>query len=166
MKLKNFTQLNRAELYLVLAWRNQLSTFMKTKNISLQEHLSFIHKLKQDESKKYFLVYKQKDIMGVIDFVNITKSSCEFGLYANPHLKGKGQILLDIIKQYAFENLKLSKLCACVFKENHKALTLYLNNGFYISKEDTKMLYIELLGGGIVKCNFSPLINSSLRIAL
>ncbi|HED0575927.1 TPA: UDP-4-amino-4,6-dideoxy-N-acetyl-beta-L-altrosamine N-acetyltransferase [Campylobacter jejuni] len=153
IKLKNFIELNSQEIDLIFKWRNDIyiSQFMKTKQIDFEEHLRFIKSLHQDSSKKYFLVFQDEQIIGVIDFINIAAKSCEFGLYAKPNLKGVGQILMDEIKRYAFENLKVQKLKACVFKQNQRALNLYLKNNFYIYDEDEEMFYLELrreMGGG------------------
>ena len=146
IELKNFTDLNQEEITLIWQWRNDdhVAFFMINKNIKWQEHINFIEKLKQDQTKKYFLVFQNDQIIGVIDFVNITKSSCEFGLYAKPDLKGVGQILMDQIKKYAFENLKVQRLKACVFKDNEKALKLYQKNGFVIIREDENFYYVIL----------------------
>ncbi len=157
IRLKDFTKLSRSEFYLILAWRNdaRIACFMKNQNISLNEHLAFFKTLKSEKSKKYFLVFDEDEPLGVISFVDICKEFCSFGLYANPYLKGKGQILMNALKNYAFEVLKCDKLKACVFKSNEKALALYLKNTFKIYKEDEKMFYIELSNGG----GFSYFIN-------
>ncbi|RTI64641.1 UDP-4-amino-4,6-dideoxy-N-acetyl-beta-L-altrosamine N-acetyltransferase [Campylobacter jejuni] len=149
IKLKNFTKLNSQEIKLIFKWRNHpdISQFMKTKQIDFEEHLRFLKNLHQDSSKKYFLVFQDEQIIGVIDFVNIAAKSCEFGLYAKPNLKGVGQILMNEIKKYAFEILKIKSLKACVFKQNQRALNLYLKNNFYIYNEDEEMFYLELRGG-------------------
>ncbi|HAA1524277.1 UDP-4-amino-4,6-dideoxy-N-acetyl-beta-L-altrosamine N-acetyltransferase [Campylobacter jejuni] len=149
IKLKNFTELNSQEINLIFKWRNHsdISQFMKTKQIDFEEHLRFIRNLHQDSSKKYFLVFQDEQIVGVIDFINIAAKSCEFGLYANPNLKGVGQILMNEIIKYAFEILKIKSLKACVFKQNKRALNLYLKNNFYIDGEDEEMFYLELRGG-------------------
>ncbi|OOX93136.1 UDP-4-amino-4,6-dideoxy-N-acetyl-beta-L-altrosamine N-acetyltransferase [Campylobacter coli] len=154
--LKDFAHLDKQEILLVWQWRNdeKISQFMKTKYIDFQEHLNFITSLKKDRSKKYFLVFKDNEAIGVIDFINIAKDSCEFGLYTKPDLKGMGQILMQEIKKYTFEKLKIKKLKACVFKQNKRALDLYLNNSFCIKNEDENMFYVEFMGGGIVK--FQP----------
>ncbi|WP_052804901.1 UDP-4-amino-4,6-dideoxy-N-acetyl-beta-L-altrosamine N-acetyltransferase [Campylobacter jejuni] len=147
--LKDFTHLKEEEKMLVWKWRNDKAThfFMKTKNFSLKEHMEFIKNLKKDTSKKYFLVFKDNEAIGVIDFIHIIPNSCEFGLYAKPNLKGVGQILINQIKKYAFEILKIKSLKACVFKQNQRALNLYLKNNFYIYDEDEEMFYLELKGG-------------------
>lgn len=150
IELKNFTSLNKSEFYLVLAWRNDpnIAHFTKNQRISLNEHLAFFDKLKILNDKKYFLVFDKDEPIGVISFIDICEESCEFGLYANPYLKGKGQILMDGLKSYAFGILKVGKIKACIFKHNEKALNLYLKNAFEIYKEDEKMFYISLSNGG------------------
>ncbi|EAK9939970.1 UDP-4-amino-4,6-dideoxy-N-acetyl-beta-L-altrosamine N-acetyltransferase [Campylobacter lari] len=142
--LKDFIHLNQEEIKLVLKWRNDesIAKFMKTQNITLKEHLSFLSSLKTDITKKYFLVYDSKQVIGVIDFINITNNSCEFGLYGIK--KGVGNLLMEEIKNYAFNILKVKILKACVFKENTKALNLYLKHGFKIIKEDNNFYFVNL----------------------
>ncbi|EOI6145747.1 TPA: UDP-4-amino-4,6-dideoxy-N-acetyl-beta-L-altrosamine N-acetyltransferase [Campylobacter coli] len=143
--LKDFTHLDKKEILLVWQWRNdeRISQFMKTKHIDFQEHLNFIIALKKDQTKKYFLVFKDDEAIGVIDFINITQDSCEFGLYAKPNLKGVGQILMQEVKKYAFENLKIKKLKACVFKQNKRALDLYLKSGFFVTSENDDFFFLS-----------------------
>lgn len=143
--LKDFTHLDKKEILLVWQWRNdeKISQFMKTKYIDFQEHLNFIITLKKDQTKKYFLVFKDDEAIGVIDFINITQDSCEFGLYAKPNLKGVGQILMQEIKKYAFEILKIKKLKACVFKQNKRALDLYLKNSFFVASENDDFFFLS-----------------------
>ncbi|EAI5630689.1 UDP-4-amino-4,6-dideoxy-N-acetyl-beta-L-altrosamine N-acetyltransferase [Campylobacter lari] len=142
--LKDFIHLNQEEIKLVLKWRNNesIAKFMKTQNITLKEHLSFLSSLKTNTTKKYFLVYIDKIIIGVINFINITNNSCEFGLYGIK--KGVGNLLMQKIKSYAFSVLKIQTLNACVFKENTKALNLYLKHGFEIIREDNNFYFINL----------------------
>ncbi|EAI3898579.1 UDP-4-amino-4,6-dideoxy-N-acetyl-beta-L-altrosamine N-acetyltransferase [Campylobacter coli] len=142
---KDFIHLNDYEIKLVWQWRNdkKISQFMKTKYIDFQEHLNFIIALKKDQTKKYFLVLKDDEVIGVIYFINITQDSCEFGLYAKPNLKGVGQILMQEIKKYAFEILKIKELKACVFKQNKKALDLYLKSGFFVASENDDFFFLS-----------------------
>ncbi|EDC2882078.1 UDP-4-amino-4,6-dideoxy-N-acetyl-beta-L-altrosamine N-acetyltransferase, partial [Campylobacter lari] len=105
--LKNFIDLNEFEKEFVLKYRNDknINKFMKNKNITHEEHLNFLSDLKTNINKKYFLVYENEQIIGVIDFVNIALNSCEFGLYGIK--KGVGNLLMEEIKNYAFNVLKV-----------------------------------------------------------
>lgn len=143
---KDFITLNLDELKLIWQWRNDesISQFMLNKSIKFEEHLNFIEQLKTSKDKKYFLLFKEKQAFGVIYFNNITNQTCEFGLYAKPRLKGVGQVLMNEIINYAFEILKIKSLKAFVFKDNEKALKLYKNNDFTITKKDGDFFYIAL----------------------
>ena len=80
----------------------------------------------------------------MVSFVDITKESCEFGVYKNPELKGVGKKLLDLIKDYAFFTLKVGSLKAKAYNNNEKALALYENFGFRIYAKDDEFSYLEL----------------------
>lgn len=143
LMLKNFIDLNEFEKEFVLKYRNDknINKFMKNKNITHEEHLNFLSDLKTNINKKYFLVYENEQIIGVIDFVNIALNSCEFGLYGIK--KGVGNLLMEEIKNYAFNVLKVQNLNACVFKENTKALNLYLKHGFNIINENDEFYFVK-----------------------
>lgn len=128
IKLINFIDLSLEKKEMILSWRNHHDVkqwMYNTDDISLENHLGFIESLKNKTDKLYFLVEQEKEYIGVIDFTNITKYSCDFGLYSNIELKGIGKILLENICNYAFDKLKLEILKAEVFKENEKAIYLY-----------------------------------------
>ena len=93
LKLINFTDLTDEQILMILRWRNdeQVAKYMKNKSVSEQEHRKFIANLKNDETKRYFLVKEDSDYIGVIDFVDIAADSCEFGIYANPGQKTKAK---------------------------------------------------------------------------
>ncbi|MDY2585585.1 UDP-4-amino-4,6-dideoxy-N-acetyl-beta-L-altrosamine N-acetyltransferase [Helicobacter sp.] len=148
--LKNFRDLDAKEVVLVLEWRNHknVAPFMRHKVVTLQEHLCFLESLKKDSTKEYFLVFKDAIPIGVIDFVEISLQSCAFGLYQNPSLSGFGSILMQEVLEYAFKILKVKELKACVFKNNTKALELYLKFGFTITKENATMYNVSLCAGG------------------
>lgn len=132
-ELINFIELTQEEKQMVLNWRNDPSIreWMYNKDmIFLESHLSYIDSLKDSKDKKYFLVKKNDEYIGVIDFININKDSAHMGIYANPESKGVGKILLENISKYAFEELKVKKVFAEVFSENQRAYELYKKFNF------------------------------------
>ncbi|MCH3693597.1 UDP-4-amino-4,6-dideoxy-N-acetyl-beta-L-altrosamine N-acetyltransferase [Campylobacter lari] len=141
---KDFANLDIDENKEILKIRNSenVSKFMKNSYISYEEHLNFIQKLKNTTTKKYFLICKENERLGVIYFTDISNNSCEFGLYGIK--KGVGNLLMEEIKNYAFNVLKVKILKACVFKENTKALNLYLKHNFTIYSENDKFLFVNL----------------------
>ena len=144
LELINFTDLTDEQILMVLCWRNdeRVAKYMKNKSVSEQEHRNFISNLKNDETKRYFLVKEDSDYISVIDFVDIAADSCEFGIYANPELKGK--ILMQTIAKYAAKTLKVGELKSCVYNENEKAIALYRKFGFEIYGRDEQMSYMSL----------------------
>lgn len=146
LELINFTSLSGEQKLMVLKWRNdeRIAKFMKNKSVGKEEHFVFLERLKSIQDKIYFLVKDEGEFIGVVSFVDITKESCEFGVYKNPELKGVGKKLLDLIKDYAFFTLKVGSLKAKAYNNNEKALALYENFGFNIYAKDDEFSYLEL----------------------
>ena len=76
--------------------------------------------------------------------MDIKADSCEFGIYANPELKGKGKILMQTIVEYVAKTLRVGELKSCVYNENEKAIALYDKFGFEIYERDWQMSYMSL----------------------
>jgi len=135
IELVNFTDLSLDEKKMVLEWRNHLSIrkWMFTQEIiSLDDHLNYIESLDEKEDRAYFLVKKDSQAIGVIDFTNIDHASkrTEFGIYSNPTLKGVGNLLMESIINYAFNVLKFDTLISEVFEDNISAIKLYKRYNF------------------------------------
>ncbi|WP_199770120.1 UDP-4-amino-4,6-dideoxy-N-acetyl-beta-L-altrosamine N-acetyltransferase [Helicobacter mesocricetorum] len=150
MVLKDFVELNTQEQNLVYRWRTHknIAKFMKSQVFSWEEHLKFLESLKEDFSKRYFLVFQDNTAIGVIDFVDICEESCEFGMYQSPDLKGFGGLLMQTLLDYAFQTLEVKHLYARALSINTKAISLYLRYGFNFSKKDEAMSYFVLSSGG------------------
>ena len=129
IKLMNFTELTLEEKEMVLIWRNssEIRKWMyNQEEIELNDHLNFIESLKSRKDKLYFLVKKDKEYIGVIDFTEIIEEeSLHMGIYTNPNIKGNGKILLNKIIEYSFDNLKVKKIYSEVFFFFYKAYELY-----------------------------------------
>ena len=131
--LINFVDLTIEEKKMVLSWRNHpdIKRWMYTdSDISLENHLNFIDSLKDRKDKLYFLVKKDDEYIGVINFTDIKAESLEMGIYSRPSAKGLGSILLETIIEYAFDTLKVKRIFAELFSENSKAYNLYKKYGF------------------------------------
>ena len=141
IELINFTELNLSEVKMVLKWRNNpdVRKWMYNQDeILLENHLAFIKSLKSKKDKLYFLVKKNNEYIGVIDFNNIKDQSLIMGIYTNPSIKGFGKILLANIINYSFDVLKVKKIFSEVFSENTKAYELYKKYNFI--KTDIKIV--------------------------
>ena len=118
--------------------------------ITLDDHLKYINSLKTRDDRLYFLVKKDTKAIGVIDFININidEKTAEFGIYANPDLKGVGSMLMESIINYAFKELNLKTLKAEVFEENSAGIKLYNRYNFIKTGEkefnNKKLVCMEL----------------------
>ncbi len=134
IQLLNFIDLKLEEKEMILKWRNhsEIRKWMYNQDeIKLKEHLSFIDSLKSRKDKLYFLVKKEDEFIGVIDFTQLVeKTSVHMGIYSNPNIKGNGKILLNKIINYSFNNLKVKRIFSEVFAENDKAHNLYKKFNF------------------------------------
>ena len=150
IKLVNFTSLDTKEIKMIYNWRNnpKIAKYMINKSIEWNEHIRFIDTLSSFNDKIYFLAYKDDLAIGVISFVNISKSSCEFGIYASPDLRGMGDLLMGVVVDYAFNRLCVKEILAKAFMDNLRAITLYKKFEFKIIKKDKDMIYFSRQGGG------------------
>lgn len=136
-KLKN-------KIYL---WRNnsEINRYSaKRKFISIHDHINFIESLKKCYDKKFFIVQDKDEIIGVINFINITEISAVAGYYKNPELdrKGVADILFNEIKKYAESSLNLKEVIMYVFKDNKISIHCIEKNGYkYVSEKDNVIKY-------------------------
>ncbi len=131
--LHDFTRLSDEQKLEILTWRNSeaVRAYMyNAHQISVSEHFNFMESLKTRNDKRYFLVECDGKKIGVIDFNDISPTSALMGLYANPHTKGFGSVLMYAILFYAQNALKIDTLQAEVFLENERAKRLYDRFGF------------------------------------
>ena len=156
IELLPFESLNSIQKKMVLDWRNdkRVSFWMYNQDsISLKNHLSFIDRLKDDDTKRYFLVKKDELDLGVIDLCEIKIDSAHGGLYQNPELKGYGKVLLSELVKFAFNELKIKKLFLEAYENNKRALKLYKKMGFVEVKNATfnskKLISLELINENI-----------------
>ena len=128
MRLLDFTTLDTQQLTTVLAWRNHSDIrrwMLSDDEISLENHLHFVESLKNRADKRYFLVQREGESIGVIGFTDITQNSAEIGIYANPQMRGVGEALMNALIEYGFTTLGVTMLIASVCADNERAKHLY-----------------------------------------
>lgn len=125
MKLvfKNFTILTDDEVLLV--WKMRNSTGVRTKMynqdiIPFEEHKKWVSNLKFRTDCRYFLVFADDKLLGVVDFTSISEDICEWGCYLDEslHNRGYGILLEYYVLRYAFETIGVKKLFCAVLKNN------------------------------------------------
>lgn len=145
VQLLDFTTLDKEQLSMVLEWRNHIDVrrwMLSDDEISMENHLQFVKSLKNRADKRYFLVQREDAYIGVIDFTDITQNSAEIGIYANPQMRGVGEVLMHALIEYGFSTLGVKILVATVFTDNERAKHLYekfdfreTNRTFYKGRE-------------------------------
>lgn len=128
IRLIPFGDMDESQMRMVLSWRNhdKVRTWMVHPDIiAFDEHLRFIRSLEKRPDKAYFLVQRDEEYLGVIDFNGITRDSAELGIYANPDRHRVGTVLMEALLEYAFNTLNLTRLYANVFSDNSRAKDLY-----------------------------------------
>jgi len=140
--VKNFINLTLDEKKEVLEWKNHkdIRKWMYNKNkISLENHLKFIDSLKDDKLRLYFKV----DNLGVINY-KIKNSYAEIGLHKNPTKTKVGNVLMQKLIEYGFNELKLNKLLLYVYEDNLNAINLYKKFGFIEIDRKNNLIKMEL----------------------
>lgn len=143
-QLLNFIDLKLEEKEMILKWRNhsEIRKWMYNQDeIKLEEHLTFIESLKSRKDKLYFLVKKEDEFIGVIDFLDLDKKEIFYGIYSNPNSKimGVGRILNEISIDFAFNSLKAHKLKLEVFEDNIQVRNLHKKYKF----RETSQKYVN-----------------------
>ena len=144
IKLLNFIDLKLEEKEMILKWRNHpdIRKWMYNQDeIKFEEHLNFIDSLKLRKDKLYFLVKKEDEFIGVIDFLDLDKKEIFYGIYSNPNSKimGVGRILNEISIDFAFNSLKAHKLKLEVFEDNIQVRNLHKKYKF----RETSQKYVN-----------------------
>jgi hypothetical protein len=138
MENLKFIDVQEEHLEMIREWRNspEVSKYMYSDNfISAEDQKRWFERIKRDKNSKYWVINFENQDIGLVYLNNINKhlNSCEWGFYLGPaDVKGKGigQKLMSYICKYVFEELKLNKLMAQVFKFNERSLYLHEKLGF------------------------------------
>lgn len=132
----NLSRLSRSQLIDVLGARNHplvRNAMFSKKQITEEEHFSFIEELSLNKSKQFFAIYNDGGLIGVIYFTAIDWELHEatFGIYANLGRKVKciGNKLM-LVAEYIVRKLRINYLTLQVDAENLRAIKLYEKWGF------------------------------------
>ena len=154
IELLDFTTLDDVMKGRVLEMRNhpQVREQMHSQAIiAKNDHLKFITSLKDNHSKKYFVVEYKQQLLGVIYFTDIDHKdkSAVFGIYANLLEKRDkmGSILMQAALAYFSDILSYKILNLEVYESNQRAVALYVKFGFvvddYFYQEGHKVLNMK-----------------------
>lgn len=141
----NYISLSYEEKEKILSWRNNINNrkwMFNTNIISLEDHLSFIYKLKSRDDSYYWLVIKNNVPLGGINLihVNYNDATAEIGYFLDPD-KQAGGLGLDFVfnaLKFSFEMLNFELIKGNVMDKNKAAYILNSFLGFKYLKEYTQ----------------------------
>ncbi|WP_300448653.1 UDP-4-amino-4,6-dideoxy-N-acetyl-beta-L-altrosamine N-acetyltransferase [uncultured Helicobacter sp.] len=136
LKAISFTDLTETESCLVLSMRNhpQVAQWMYSTHISADSHTTFLAQLRNDNSRRYWLVKQDGEYIGVgsLTRINLVHKHAFIGIYASPfcEVKGKGASILAFLESFAFNKLELHTLHLEVLECNENAIRFYQKCGY------------------------------------
>ncbi len=130
---KNFVNLSKDELLIILEWRNHphIRKYMNnTEVITVETHSNFVHSLHTRNNVFYWLVSVGEKPIGVLNIIDVDMLSktCEPGFYLAPEVMGRGGSLFFLYnyKSFLLNKLGFDKLIGHNFLDNLPALQFTL----------------------------------------
>ena len=119
----------------ILIWRNHLSVrqLMFTQHeITQTEHKSWFQKASQDNTRRIMMVEENKQPIGFVQFSRVAIGGvASWGFYKAPGLpKGTGRKLGVTALEYAFDVLRLRKVCGQAIESNTDSIGFHQALGF------------------------------------
>ena len=123
------------DLSLVLQWRNHpdVRCYMYTQHeITPEEHVQWFSRLCHDDTQSSLIFVVDGTPLGYVNFKVITASAvADWGFYLAPNApKGTGSQLGTAALNYAFQQMKLHKVCGQALSFNEKSKRFHLRLGF------------------------------------
>ncbi|MDQ1362599.1 MAG: hypothetical protein QG652_459 [Pseudomonadota bacterium] len=119
----------------VLEWRNHpdVRRYMFTQHeISFEEHQAWFARANRDESKRLLIVEENSVPLGFVHFSQVLPGGVsDWGFYAVPgQTKGMGKKIGITAIEFAFNFLKLHKVCGQALGFNEASIRLHRTLGF------------------------------------
>ena len=132
--------LKKDDAYISYLWRNNPEIWKYTgskpdKEITIELELQWIKSVIKKDNEKRFAIIADKVYVGNIQLTNITTDRAEFHIFIgdiNYWGKGVASKAMDLLLDYAKEQLKLQYIYLSVHPDNKKGIILYKNKGFEI----------------------------------
>lgn len=123
------------DLALVLSWRNHADVrrYMYTQHeITLTEHQSWFWRTSENPHKHLLIFEADSNPQGFVQMTQLGGGPvAEWGFYVSPDApKGMGRRMGQAALRYAFEQIRLYKLCGQVLAYNEPSIRLHRALGF------------------------------------
>ncbi len=145
--LKDYTRLTKDENIQLLDLRNQeyvREVSLDEKIIGLDDHLSWLEKLKDDKTKEYYAVYFNGELIGAINLFDIHKD-LKWGVFfkQTSSLVIKSIVPLYFL-DYMFKKFNPLYIYLDVKKDNQNAISFDKNLGFSICNEVENIVTMKM----------------------
>jgi len=142
MKIK-FSKLTSKDLRKVMKWRmlQEVKRYMFSEpNLTYYKQKKWFKKIKNDKSKKYWIVKVNDRDIGLVSLTNIDykNKKAERGYYIGETLqrgKGLGKQIEINLNDYVFIQMKFNKLFGYIFKFNKRMISIHNKFGSKIEGE-------------------------------
>lgn len=144
----NYVNCSREQLLEILRLRNLDAIRLWMTNpevISMENHFNFVERLKENNDRLYFAIYRDGILMGTYNLTKEKEGVWERGIFANPTTQGKGETqkwerqILSRLSQYG-----IKVLTAKVKLDNPKSIRYHEKLGYHESSRDNEYIYYSL----------------------
>lgn len=124
------------ELEMMLEWRNApavRNSMFNTDIISLNDHLEWWERTKQDDSLQYYFYEYESAPYGVVCFKDIDKLKCQatWGFYTSSRAeRGMGTKMLVLALDLAFDDMNMQNVYGEVMEYNLSSIKVHEKLGF------------------------------------
>jgi UDP-4-amino-4,6-dideoxy-N-acetyl-beta-L-altrosamine N-acetyltransferase len=165
--LTNMRRMNPGDLDEVLRWRNHpdVRRHMFTQHeIGLDEHTRWFKRASQDPARHLLIHERAGQALGFVQIHEIDSGGiADWGFYLAPHApKGTGAGLGLGALAYAFETVRLHKLCGQALTSNDRSIRFHQKLGFqqeglFCQQHFDGQLYHDVLCFGLLAKKWSSL---------
>ena len=127
--------MNLEDLLIVLSWRNhpEIRRYMFTQHsITADEHREWFLTRRNDATRRLMIVEDSESSIGFAQFNNVVEGgSTDWGFYAKPNApRGVGRSFGATLLKFAFQELKVHKVCGQAIDCNTKSIEFHKRLGF------------------------------------
>lgn len=146
-KVVDYILLTLPQLHVILDVENMDEQRRWKKNdhiITWDEHRSFINRLKIDDYRKYFAVFKDDEYIGTINLIYVKEGVWSRGIGTTPSLQGKGETMKwEALFLSALPREKYKIIIAEVMVDNIRSIKYHLKMGYIETGRDNEYVYYE-----------------------
>ena len=111
----------------------EIRCFMTTTEVfSLESHHKFIETLKTSKTKLYWAIFKDNDLIGTYNVIDIKDNSCDYGLFISPKYWGNqyAEMIGNAMFRLLREKYNVNTIRIEIKSDNIKSINVHKKMGF------------------------------------